>query len=100
MFFFNTCSKIVVKEGDAMLLNENWAISAERIEDFFRHQDDVTESSGEFFYKSCCITLTPLPPSQAGIFSLSRTAVRMDGPDEEVQEIHHRYFLRFLSAGG
>ena len=82
-----------------MLLNENWAISTKRIREFFRSQRDVIESEGVFFYKSCCITLTPLPP-QSGIFAVSRTEVRMDGPDEEVLKIHQRFFLRFLSAGG
>ena len=82
-----------------MLLDENWAISAERIREFFRSQRDVTESESIFFYKSCRITLTSLPP-QAGIFSVPRTQVRMDGPEDEVHEIHRRFFLRFLSAGG
>ena len=82
-----------------MLLDENWAISTERIREFFRSQRDVTESEGIFFYKSCRITLTPLPP-QTGIFAVSRTEILMDGPDEEVREIHKRFFLRFLSAGG
>ena len=83
-----------------MLFHENWAIKTDRIREFFRSQEDVTESEGIFFYKSCRITLTPLTPSQTGIFAVSRTAVQIDGPDEEAYEIHHRFFLRFLSAGG
>ena len=82
-----------------MLLNENWAVKSDRIGDFFRSQDDVTESEGIFFFKSCRITLTSLPP-QNGIFAVSRTELQIDGPDDEVHEIHHRFFLRFLSAGG
>ena len=83
-----------------MLLDENWAISSERIREFFRSQRDVTESKSIFFYKNCRITLTPLPPSQTGIFAISRTQILMDGPETEVREIHKRFFLRFLSAGG
>ena len=82
-----------------MLLNENWAVKADRIREFFRSQEDVTESEGIFFYKSCRIILTSLPP-QAGIFAVSRTKLQIDGPDEDAREIHHRFFLRFLSAGG
>ena len=83
-----------------MLLSENWAIKSDRICEFFRSQEDVTESNGIFLYKSCCITLTPLPPPQSEIFAISRTQIKMDGPENEVREIHHRFFLRFLSAGG
>ena len=83
-----------------MLLDENWAVSAKRVREFFRSQRDVTESESIFFYKSCRIALTPLPPSQTGILAISGTQILMDGPDEEVREIHNRFFLRFLSAGG
>ena len=82
-----------------MQLDENWAIDANRIREFFRYQNDVTEAEGLFFYKNCRITLTPLPP-QTGIFAVPRTEVRITGPEEEVRKIHHRFFLRFLSAGG
>ena len=82
-----------------MVLCENWAVKSDRICDFFHNQDDVSGSEGMFFYKSCRITLTSLPP-QSGIFSVSRTELQIDGPDDEVHEIHHRFFLRFLSAGG
>lgn len=83
-----------------MLLDENWAIGINRIREFFGSQNDVTGSGNEFYYKNCCITLISLPPSQSGIFSTARTQIRMDGPDADLQEIHHRFFLRFLSAGG
>ncbi len=83
-----------------MLLDENWAIKTSRIREFFRCQDDITGSENTFYYKNCRITLLPLPPLQTGIFAVSRTQVRMDGPEEELREIHHRFFLRFLSAGG
>ena len=82
-----------------MLLIENWAVETSRIREFLRYQEDVTESEGIFLYKNCRIILTPLP-SQTGIFTVSRTEVQMDGPEEEVREIHRRFFLRFLSAGG
>ena len=82
-----------------MVLRENWAVKSDRIREFFRCQEDVTESEGIFFYKNCRITLTSLPP-QNEIFAVSRTELQIDGPDEEVHEIHQRFFLRFLSAGG
>ena len=83
-----------------MLIEENWAIDAERIREFFRCQDDVIESQNDFYYGSCRITLTPLPTTQNSIFAVSRTRVQMDGPEDDLQIIHRRFFLRFLSAGG
>ena len=83
-----------------MLIDENWAIGDERIREFFRSQSDVTELDGTFRYGNCRITLTSLPNTQNGIFVCQRTGIRMEGPDEDVQIIHRRFFLRFLSAGG
>ena len=83
-----------------MLIDENWAIGEERIREFFQSQSDVTETEGIFCYGRCRITLTSLPSTQNGIFVCRRTGVRMEGPEEDVQIIHRRFFLRFLSAGG
>ena len=83
-----------------MLINENWAVSEKRIREFFRCQEDVTELENTFLFRSCRITLSALPNAQNGLFSCPRTQVRMEGLEEDVQMIHRRFFLRFLSAGG
>ena len=91
---------MIVKEGDAVLLDENWAIETGRIREFFRCQEDIVESQNDFYYGNCRITLIPLPTAQESIFAVSRTRIQMDGPEDEVKKIHRRFFLRFLSAGG
>lgn len=83
-----------------MLIDENWAVGEERIRDFFCSQNDVTELEDGFRYASCRITVTPLSDAQTGIFTCPRTQIRMEGDEEDVQVIHRRFFLRFLSAGG
>ena len=83
-----------------MLYNENWAVETGRISAFFLQQPDVLQTEYGFQFGSCRITLEPLPPSGTGYFTVSRTRVRMEGPEEETKQIHSRFFLRFLSAGG
>ena len=82
-----------------MILEENWAVSAQRVRDFFSEQDDVVSTADGFSFHDCVITVTPLP-RQPGFFSADRSIVRFDGPEPQVRAIHQRFFLRFLSAGG
>ena len=83
-----------------MLYDENWAVEISRISAFFLQQPDVAQMEDGFRFGGCRITLESLPPSGPGCFAVSRTHVRMEGPEEETKEIHSRFFLRFLSAGG
>ena len=80
---------------------EVWAVSIERARAFFRDQMDVEEvSPGVYTFCAVRIGLEELEPSNAGIFSACRTRLVMDGPEEAVKSIHHRFFTNFLSAGG
>lgn len=83
-----------------MVIDEDWGISPERIADFFRSQEDVSSDGESFSYGQCRITLTPLEGRIMERWPIRRTAVHMDGPEEEVKLIHRRFFLHFLSAGG
>ena len=82
-----------------MILEENWAVSAQRIRDFFSEQDGVIYTEDGFSLNGCSITVTVLP-RQAGVFAVDRSLIRFDGPEPQVRAIHQRFFLRFLSAGG
>ena len=82
-----------------MTVNENWAVSTARIHQFFSEQDDVSFDQGVYKFGNCAITLTP-DTGSIGAISVSRTQVFMEGPDEQVEDIYNRFFLRFLSAGG
>ena len=83
-----------------MRMDENWAITLERISAFFHEQPDVQADGDCFRYRSCMIVLIPLSGQAMGKWAIPRTQVIFEGSDEDVQEIHHRFFLRFLSAGG
>ena len=83
-----------------MVLDENWGIPLDRIEDFFSTQPDVTPCAGCFLFGHCRITLSALPGHRLGPWEMPLTRVLMEGPDEDVQTIHRRFYLRFLSAGG
>ena len=83
-----------------MRMDENWALALERISAFFLEQADVQADGNGFRYRSCTITLVPISGQAMGKWEIQRTQVVFEGDDEDVREIHHRFFLRFLSAGG
>ena len=88
------------KGGMIVRIDENWAVAPERISAFFLEQEDVRAEGAGFRYRSCMIVLIPLSGQAMGKWEILRTRIKMDGDDADVQEIHHRFFLRFLSAGG
>ena len=84
-----------------MLKEETGSISIQRARAFFREQEDVTEESANVYcYGSCRIQLTELKPKGMGVWAAKRIHVHMDGEDEDVENIYHRYFVQFLSTGG
>lgn len=83
-----------------MHYNENWAIDTKRVHTFFDAQPDVQRTANGYRYKNCLITVTALPSNKQSIFSLPRTHLIIQGPEEEADAIHRRFFLNFLSAGG
>ena len=83
-----------------MLKEETWSIAINRARDFFRSQQDVLEETGNFRFNSCRIELTELKPKGMGVWASKRIRVKMDGKDEDVADIYHRFFIQFLSTGG
>ena len=84
-----------------MMKEETWGISTDRARTFFREQEDVREENRNLFlYNSCLITLTELKPKGMGVWAAKRTRVQMEGEDQDVEEIYHRFFIRFLTTGG
>ena len=84
-----------------MTKEETWGIAIDRARSFFREQSDVTEENANcFLYKACKITMTELKPKGMGVWAAKRTRVHMDGEDSDVEEIYHRFFIRFLTTGG
>ena len=84
-----------------MMKEETWGIAIDRARAFFREQEDVREENRNLFhYNSCHITLTELKPKGMGVWAAKRTRVHMEGEDQDVEEIYHRFFIRFLTTGG
>ena len=83
-----------------MVYDENWAVETGRVAAFFLEQPDVEQTHDGFRFGDCRITLESLPPMGNGFWAIARTRVRMEGPEEDTTQIHSRFFLRFLSAGG
>ena len=83
-----------------MRREENWAIDAGRIRAFFRKQTDVHEENERFIFGSCSISLIPQCGKAMGKWQLHRTQIIFEGNEDDIQAIHRRFFLRFLSAGG
>ncbi len=83
-----------------MVRSEIWAVSRERISDFFLSQDDVYRNGDDcFLYKECEIRLAVRPERVLGRLSFPATQVDFRGPDPDSEEIYRRFFLRFISAG-
>ena len=83
-----------------MVIDENWGVSIQRVREFFEAQPDVVPQDGCFSFGRCHITLTPVSGMLLGKWEMPRTRLQMEGPEEDVQVIHRRFYLRFLSAGG
>ncbi len=85
----------------AVVREEIWSVSLERVQAFFRRQKDVTEETANIFhFLSCRIILTELEPGSVGVWASKRIRLRIEGEPADVENIYHRYFLQFLSAGG
>ena len=83
-----------------MRRDENWGVDIDRIRAFFHQQPDVHEENGRFIFGACAISLIPLDGSAMNRWRLPRTQIIFEGDEGDVQAIHRRFFLRFLSAGG
>ena len=83
-----------------MRRDENWAIDTGRIRAFFRTQADVREEGGRFIFGGCSITLIPQIGNAMNKWQISRTQIIFEGNEDDLEAIHRRFFLQFLSAGG
>lgn len=80
--------------------DEIWGIAYSRINDFFSLQSDVSKTDEHLFqYKAATIELEELPDRWNFSMRIAQTRVKITGgPDAD--EIHYRFYMRFLSAGG
>ena len=73
----------------------------ERARAFFRAQEDVVEeNSSSFIYNTARVLLTELKPKGMGVWAAKRIRINIEGEDDDVSAIYHRFFMQFLSTGG
>ena len=80
--------------------DELWGIAFARVSEYFSAQDDVeTISECTFRCGDAGIVLEKLPDKRLGSMIIAQTRVKIDG-GADADDIHHRFTMRFLSAGG
>ena len=83
-----------------MRKQEIWAIRRERIERFFRSQQDVRENeNGSFSFGHCEIRVKAMPERKIGSLRFPQTQMEFEGSEADTEEIHHRFVMQFISAG-
>ena len=84
-----------------MQISEVWSISDERIRTFFLSQKDILQKKDDVFScRQCEISISTLPLREMGRLQFPQTRVEFDGPEADTTEIHRRFVLQFISAGG
>ena len=83
-----------------MEIREIWSVPEDRIGKFFCAQSDSSKTeNGCFCFEGCEVRLKPLSERRVGAFSFPRTEITFAGEKDAVEEIYHRFFLQFISAG-
>ena len=81
-----------------MNYDEIWGIAFPRVSEFFSGQTKK-EDECSFRYGEALIALEPLPDRHLGSMVIAQTRVRITG-GTDADEIHRRFNMCFLSAGG
>ena len=92
-------SKII---QDKLVQLEADGVIQKKIEDTLEKviSDAITSEINCYSFRSCRIDLTELKPKGMGVWAAKRTRVQMEGDEPDVEEIYHRFFIRFLTTGG
>ena len=83
-----------------MVRDEIWSVSLEKATAFFEAQRDLAKTEDGFVFRSCRISLQELPSKDSAKWHMPRIRLFIEGPDEDVANIYHRFFIQFLTAGG
>ena len=83
-----------------MNYDEIWGIAFYRVSEYFSAQGDVEKMSAcTFRYGDAAVELEALPDKHIGSMIIAQTRVKITGC-ADADEIHRRFYMRFLSAGG
>lgn len=67
------------------MYDEVWAVDANRVKAFFKDNSDA-------------VTIIPLPERALGSMTVPQTRIIITG--ENADELYHRFYLSFITAGG
>ena len=84
-----------------MTIQENWALSMARVEEYLQSLDEARQiSQGRYQVVGCEISLQPLEESRVGSYAFPRTLVTFSGEEDAVTRFHRQFMIRFLTLGG
>lgn len=84
-----------------MRICEIWGIAPERIREYLLEEEKLyMKEPDRYSNGAVTISLNNLPPRVLGSFAFPQTQLVFEGGDEETERLHHRFVLRFISAGG
>ena len=84
-----------------MTIQENWALSTARIEEYLQSLDQVRRiAEARYAIGGCEICLQPLEENIVGSYSFPRTLVTFFGEEKDVTLFHRQFMIRFLTLGG
>ena len=84
-----------------MRICEIWGIAPERIREYLLEEEKLYMTETDCYSNgSVTISLNILPPRVLGSFAFPQTQLVFEGCDGETEKLHHRFVMRFISAGG
>ena len=84
-----------------MKICEIWGISPERIREYLLEEEKLHVTGPDRYSGgSVTVSLNILPPHVIGSFAFPQTQLVFEGGGKETEKLHHRFVLRFISAGG
>ena len=83
-----------------MTIEEIWSIPIPRIRAFLESLPEAEPTSEGVAFPGCRVVLASLSGQSVSPWPIPRTRVTMTGTVQAVTDIHHQFFLRFLSARG
>ena len=84
-----------------MTIQENWALSPARIEEYLGSLDRARQiAESRYAIGGCEIRLQSLAESKTGSYAFPRTLVTFSGEEDAVRRFHRQFMVRFLTLGG
>ena len=84
-----------------MRICEIWGITPDRIRKYLLEEEMLNMTEPDRYSNgSVTVSLNAMPPRVLGAFAFPQTQVMFEGGDKETEVLHHRFVLRFISAGG